>query len=121
LFQEIIANTLGLDMGMYHHTANSLHVYEKHFNLLEEIVALKQVEFSVPYIYKDMVPLSTVFHQLRYLDVDSSVDHDVFGVFWFILRQYVLHKHGRKLDTCPDEFQWTQQFFSHWKQPVAVN
>lgn len=35
--QMVIANTLGIKVGRYYHTVTSLHVYEKHFELLDKI------------------------------------------------------------------------------------
>jgi thymidylate synthase len=33
IMQEMLANELGLDMGEYMHTSNSLHIYERHFEM----------------------------------------------------------------------------------------
>jgi thymidylate synthase len=38
MFQELMAVTLGLDLGSYHHVAASLHVYERHFQLAEQVI-----------------------------------------------------------------------------------
>ncbi len=38
LMQERMANELGIDVGRYVHVSNSLHVYEKHFDMLDDIV-----------------------------------------------------------------------------------
>lgn len=35
--QEIVANTLGIEMGWYLHRPTSLHLYEKHYDLFEKI------------------------------------------------------------------------------------
>lgn len=37
--QEAMANELGVELGTYTHTSNSLHVYERHFEMLDEIFA----------------------------------------------------------------------------------
>lgn len=37
LFQEVMALELGVDVGEYIHTSNSLHVYERHWSMLEEL------------------------------------------------------------------------------------
>jgi thymidylate synthase len=37
LIQEIIANELNVELGSYNHTATSFHVYERHFDLIEEM------------------------------------------------------------------------------------
>lgn len=37
--QEMMANELGLELGYYYHTSNSLHVYERHYKMCEDILA----------------------------------------------------------------------------------
>ena len=37
LMQEILANELGIDVGEYCHTSNSLHCYERDFKMLDDI------------------------------------------------------------------------------------
>lgn len=38
MFQELIANELEVGMGTYTHTSNSLHIYERHFDMAEKII-----------------------------------------------------------------------------------
>lgn len=38
VFQELIANELGVRMGTYTHTSNSLHIYERHFDMAQRII-----------------------------------------------------------------------------------
>ncbi len=38
LFQEILANELNVEVGWYQHNANSLHLYERHFELANSIL-----------------------------------------------------------------------------------
>jgi len=44
LLQEIIANELEIDVGWYYHIAGSLHVYEYHYEMLENIKKMKSIE-----------------------------------------------------------------------------
>lgn len=37
--QEMMANELGLELGPYFHTSNSLHIYERHFEMCKQILA----------------------------------------------------------------------------------
>lgn len=46
LFQELLARDLGVELGTYTHTSNSLHVYERHFPMCETIASRKR---GVPY------------------------------------------------------------------------
>jgi thymidylate synthase len=47
LFQEILATELGCDLGTYTHVSNSLHIYERHFEMAEEILKPENVEESI--------------------------------------------------------------------------
>lgn len=42
--QEYIANSVGVPVGRYHHIAQSLHVYEKHFEMLRNIAGSNPYE-----------------------------------------------------------------------------
>lgn len=37
--QEMMALELGLELGYYYHTSNSMHVYERHYKMCEDILA----------------------------------------------------------------------------------
>ncbi len=37
--QEMMANELGLELGFYYHTSNSMHVYERHYQMCEDILS----------------------------------------------------------------------------------
>ena len=43
LFQEMIANELGVELGTYNHCSNSLHIYERHFGMAQEILSVRNV------------------------------------------------------------------------------
>jgi len=58
IFQEVIANELGKDVGDYYHIVGSLHVYEYHYKLLEEIDQVETIEFKVDYEIQDMYDLN---------------------------------------------------------------
>ncbi len=38
VFQELLANELGVDLGTYTHVSSSLHIYERHFGMVEKIL-----------------------------------------------------------------------------------
>ena len=46
LFQELLANELGVGMGTYTHTSNSLHIYERHFDMAKKILKTDNVNKS---------------------------------------------------------------------------
>lgn len=42
--QEMMAMELGVELGYYYHTSNSMHVYDRHFKMCEDILAGAQAE-----------------------------------------------------------------------------
>lgn len=46
VFQEILANELNVELGTYTHVSNSLHIYERHFDLARKILKPENVESS---------------------------------------------------------------------------
>ena len=47
MFQELLANELGVGMGTYTHTSNSLHIYQRHFEMAEKIIRSGYVNDSL--------------------------------------------------------------------------
>jgi len=46
-FQEILALDLGVDVGSYTHMSNSLHIYERHFSMVEDILCESNTSSSL--------------------------------------------------------------------------
>lgn len=60
LFQELLANELGVGLGTYTHTSNSLHIYERHFKMAERILKTSNVnksQFELHKTYGEMPPI----------------------------------------------------------------
>ena len=47
IMQELMAIELGVELGEYMHVSNSLHVYERHFGMLEKMVKEDQVKAAL--------------------------------------------------------------------------
>lgn len=47
LLQELMALELGLKLGEYIHTSNSLHVYERHWDMLDQICDSRNIQESI--------------------------------------------------------------------------
>ncbi len=52
MFQELLANELGVELGTYTHVSNSLHIYERHFGMAEKILNMSNVNKSQFELYK---------------------------------------------------------------------
>jgi len=57
LFQEILAGQLGVGLGTYTHMSNSLHIYERHFEMVENI--LKREDRSIG-LHEDHGPMPPI-------------------------------------------------------------
>ena len=60
LFQELLANELGVEVGTYTHTSNSLHIYEKHFDMAETILQSSNVSKSQFKLWKHNGPMPPI-------------------------------------------------------------
>lgn len=47
IFQEMIANELGVKVGSYTHVSNSLHIYERHFDMVNEVIERENVDKAI--------------------------------------------------------------------------
>jgi len=69
LFQELLASELSnklnrpIGLGTYTHVSNSLHIYEKHFKMVEEILSsTTRDSFEMPSLPAGEVPISTMMN-----------------------------------------------------------
>ena len=60
MFQELLANELGVELGTYTHVSNSLHIYERHFEMAERILNTSNVNKSKFQMYKSYGPMPAV-------------------------------------------------------------
>ena len=67
IMQEVMANELGVGLGEYVHTSNSLHCYERDFKMLDEIAA------STNEASCEMPALPTWFPTNELMEVEKSV------------------------------------------------
>lgn len=60
IFQELLANELGVELGTYTHMSNSLHIYERHFDMAETILKTSNVNRSMFELYKSNGPMPPI-------------------------------------------------------------
>ena len=60
LFQELLANELNVEVGTYTHTSNSLHIYEKHFDMAKNILETSNVNKSQFKLWKKHGPMPPI-------------------------------------------------------------
>jgi thymidylate synthase len=64
--QAIMASKLGIEMGKYTHIADSFHIYEKHFELAQQII-------DNPYLIKSLYNDNTITNSLPQDQVDIEL------------------------------------------------
>jgi thymidylate synthase len=102
--QEVIANTLQVEVGTYRHQVSSLHVYtERHENLLNEIEIMEPVEIQLPYDVMDMQFLTGTMRMME----AAIPNFDTSDPFKMILRDWELRH--RKIGTDEIPF-WAERF-----------
>ena len=82
LFQELLANQLSrrlnkhIDVGEYTHVSNSLHIYEKHFEMAEDILKKKEIfSLEMPALPTSEIPLQTILAFEAECRTASTADH----------------------------------------------
>ena len=60
LFQEILAEQLEVGLGSYTHMSNSLHIYERHFEMVEGILARENRTLKLHETHGPMPPLGSL-------------------------------------------------------------
>jgi thymidylate synthase len=64
--QMVVANTIGADLGSYFHTVSSMHVYERHYELLLDIVSDLSLELVHNKTQACKFPISTIqYHNIN--------------------------------------------------------
>jgi thymidylate synthase len=99
MLQEYLSQILSVDLGIYYHFANSMHLYERHFKLAENI--LNDNTFLG---YYEMLPMSDIGHISHFLDIEKAIRESVnlfdiptgIGEYWrellIVLGSYHLRK-----------------------------
>lgn len=73
--QELMALELGLDLGEYIHTSNSLHVYERHWDMLDQICNPDNIQASIAIDcrYSQPVPMPSPPPLTRLMEHESII------------------------------------------------
>jgi thymidylate synthase len=59
VMQELVANMIGVPVGIYYHVTNNLHVYSRHFNLVEKM-ANQTLESTYNWLPPDYEPVKSI-------------------------------------------------------------
>ena len=92
LMQEIIANSIGVELGSYNHTAASLHVYKKHWELLKDMSNVKHIEMEkVTETYCDILSYANEANRIA---IDPDYYSNIKGHLMDSLYLHKLRKFG---------------------------
>ena len=112
MLQELLAETLSVELGYYYHFANSMHLYERHFSLAESII---KADYSATYAMPQMTDFAQIPVFLRceaaireHTEIPAHTDQlaDYWKNFVGVLKAYQLKKdsHNQKLISTPSEY-----------------
>ena len=118
ILQEVIANELELELGSYYHTATSMHIYERHWELLESIKTVDSVEFSVHYKLKDMEELGEIL--IAQID-DKECNYNVHNLQPFstlLIKENAFRRSRPQSVTIADKCVWARPFVKRWADRI---
>lgn len=108
MLQELLANELGVEPGVYNHMVGSLHLYERHFDLVESILQSNTdtySSFEMPPMHQiSEIDLFLEYEErIRKGEIKSPQELNGLGIFnyWKELLQILLL---RKLGLSPEHF-----------------
>lgn len=99
MLQEYLATILSVELGDYYHFANSMHLYERHFDLAQDI--LNSSNFEVV----EMAPMKDLDNIPLFLNIEAAIRlgenpvnfEDKLGSYWgylmSVLQEYQTKKH----------------------------
>jgi thymidylate synthase len=100
LFQEILANQLNVELGTYTHMSNSLHIYERHFDMVEKILRNQDPSLKMAAQYGPMPPLDKLGA------TQPALEHWIERLMMF---EHALYE----VDEVRDVYQLWTMYFSH--------
>ena len=59
MLQEVMAYELGIDVGTYTHVSNSLHIYERHYEMVEKMLEKDSIREALS-IHRDIGPMPSI-------------------------------------------------------------
>lgn len=107
VFQEAIANTLAVPVGPYFHTALSLHVYARHFAMLDAIAAYEPIAMSHTATVNEM--RETAAWWMFYVDTQTT-SHAPKNDIACVLDAAYRHMHKNTAGPVP---AWAQEFMKY--------
>jgi thymidylate synthase len=104
MLQEILAETLGLELGTYHHIAGSFHLYSYHFELAQNILSYNNLTaFEMPRM-TSISSISDFVHAEQMMRNGEDYELESIPKYWRQLLQIVELKIGSRL-TSPNELR----------------
>jgi len=75
MMQELLAKQLGVGLGEYMHTSNSLHIYERHFEMVEKMISVDDVDLALAWREKcgAMPPIPNDWQIERLYEMEANI------------------------------------------------
>lgn len=118
--QEVVANELGINVGVYVHCPTSLHVYEHHYNLLETSDKINYVE-DMPDIgsLKSNITNAIVYESIAliYARARALTDIAVYNtdsIAIKLIKRELIYRNGLKQKGLTEELSFAKNFTKRW-------
>ncbi len=125
MMHEALANTLKIELGTYYHYAASMHVYERHFDLIEKLAyePFELVSFKTGYVVGEMQWLCEAFKGcFRTTNgfANSLILNDIMPPFTTLVRNEIKHRKGEEVQRLSEELEWAKPFTKRWRKAHEV-
>lgn len=122
MLQEVIANSLGIDLGWYRHVPTSLHVYSNHYDLLDIMGGSEEVVFYNPFDYSEYKVLTNNYRYMidtgRTNKIPYSISDDILGEFFLYRNIFINELLYKNIKVLTEEYmecpKWVEKFTSKW-------
>ena len=111
--QEIVANTLGVPMGMYFHNVASLHLYESDATKVEEVQRLEPIENKTELTVNEARTLADNYCAI----VDGEATSMMAGHSHFhsaLINNELTHREGARPLPLLSHSEWARPFVKRW-------
>jgi len=112
MLQELMAFELGLDMGTYTHVSNSLHIYDRHYKMVETMISDSAVKEALR-LHRESGPMPKMTSQ--------PPINELFYIESNLRTAGTFEELQGWVDRCPDYLGTTDSYWVDWVRVLAAH
>jgi thymidylate synthase len=122
MIQELLAETIQVKLGEYHHIPGSLHLYERHFSLAERILrSSESSDFEMPAM-ACIEEIPRFLASERELRISNVRPRKNLSCFWMeLLDAIYLNNNYRNMDEMSFHTQYTRSYYRDALRPLSIH